>query len=693
MNRQKNDIHFFHLKDNVVILIRGWCRWLLIIFVVIGSILQQACVPAEKREQANINIDLKDETYRKIYDFQDRQLTDSLLPYFQHESPFYRYVAAMAFGSVKDKNAIDGLGFLLDDGAEEVAIAAAYALGQIGDEGVEKYLIKAFDRYDTIGISDNFNRTILEAVGKCGSQKSMEAMSSIKTYQATDTALLEGQALSLYRFALRDMISPPGTALMLRYASDKTYPQSVRFIAANYLARARNIKLDSLTSPLVKAMNKEEDPRIRMAMAIALGKTRGKAALDALIAQYNADKDYRVKTNILRAFNNFEYKDVQATVLKALKDKNIHIASRAAQYFVEKGIPQDASFYWRTAKEEGLSWQVQMALYKAANRYLPAYAVDSRDMINYELRQRFATAELPYEKAEALKGLAEFGWNFRYIQREGFASPEAAIRTASVEALSTICDNRIYQKYFGTLNRSVSRELATYFQQAIQSGDPAMIAIAASALKNPDRDFKQFLPDLSFLTEALENLNLPKEMETYYSLKNTIDYFNGVQQTEPGKPAFNHPINWSVWDKYSGTPKVLLQTQRGNIKLELLPKLAPGTVINFLELCEAGCYDGKNFHRVVPNFVIQGGCPRGDGYGSLDYTIRSELPMASYDTGGYVGMASAGNHTECTQFFITHSPTLHLDGNYTIFARVTDGMDVVNEMQIGDLIHKAVIQK
>ena len=67
--------------------------------------------------------------------------------------------------------------------------------------------------------------------------------------------------------------------------------------------------------------------------------------------------------------------------------------------------------------------------------------------------------------------------------------------------------------------------------------------------------------------------------------------------------------------------------------------------------------------------------------------------MASYDTGGYVGMASAGNHTECTQFFITHSPTLHLDGNYTIFARVTDGMDVVNEMQIGDLIHKAVIQK
>ncbi|NRA48556.1 MAG: peptidylprolyl isomerase, partial [Phaeodactylibacter sp.] len=89
---------------------------------------------------------------------------------------------------------------------------------------------------------------------------------------------------------------------------------------------------------------------------------------------------------------------------------------------------------------------------------------------------------------------------------------------------------------------------------------------------------------------------------------------------------------------------------------------------------------------VVPNFVAQGGCPRGDGYGSLDYTIRTELAPIHYDEGGYVGMASAGNHTECTQFFITHSPTLHLDGEYTIFARVSEGMDIVHDIQVGDRI-------
>ncbi|RMF25715.1 MAG: peptidylprolyl isomerase [Bacteroidetes bacterium] len=138
--------------------------------------------------------------------------------------------------------------------------------------------------------------------------------------------------------------------------------------------------------------------------------------------------------------------------------------------------------------------------------------------------------------------------------------------------------------------------------------------------------------------------------------------------------------------------RAIIKTPKGNIMLRLLPLEAPGTVANFIDLVRQGFYDGKNFHRVVPNFVIQGGCPRGDGYGSLDYTIRSELPYLHYDDEGYVGMASAGNHTECTQFFITHSPTPHLDGNYTLFARVVSGMDVVHKIEIGDEISEIIIQ-
>jgi len=141
----------------------------------------------------------------------------------------------------------------------------------------------------------------------------------------------------------------------------------------------------------------------------------------------------------------------------------------------------------------------------------------------------------------------------------------------------------------------------------------------------------------------------------------------------------------------SDSSRIVIKTTKGNITIKLFQDHAPGSVANFLDLCQSDYYDGKVFHRVVPNFVIQGGCPKGDGFGALDYTIRSELAPMYYDDEGYVGMASAGNNTEAVQFFITHSPTPHLDGRYTIFGKVTKGMDVVHDIQIGDKIIDAIL--
>jgi cyclophilin family peptidyl-prolyl cis-trans isomerase len=93
----------------------------------------------------------------------------------------------------------------------------------------------------------------------------------------------------------------------------------------------------------------------------------------------------------------------------------------------------------------------------------------------------------------------------------------------------------------------------------------------------------------------------------------------------------------------------------------------------------------------VPNFVIQTGSPRADNYGGKDYVINSELPPFYYDAPGYVGMASAGLNTESTQWFVTHSPAPHLDGKYTIFGKITDGMDVVHKIQVGDKIQDIII--
>ena len=126
--------------------------------------------------------------------------------------------------------------------------------------------------------------------------------------------------------------------------------------------------------------------------------------------------------------------------------------------------------------------------------------------------------------------------------------------------------------------------------------------------------------------------------------------------------------------------------------MEFYVEESPGSVAAILKLVQDGYYDGKTFHRVVPNFVAQGGCPRGDGWGSLDYTIRSEFTARGYET-GTVGLASSGKDTESCQWFITHSPTPHLDGRYSIIAEVIDGMDVVHQLEVGDIIESMTFQE
>jgi cyclophilin family peptidyl-prolyl cis-trans isomerase len=140
------------------------------------------------------------------------------------------------------------------------------------------------------------------------------------------------------------------------------------------------------------------------------------------------------------------------------------------------------------------------------------------------------------------------------------------------------------------------------------------------------------------------------------------------------------------------TPAVArLETNRGTVVLELLGNEAPGTVANFVTLARNGYYNGLTFHRVVPDFVVQGGDPRGDGWGGPGYTIRCEYNPLRY-TRGTVGMALSGKDTGGSQFFITHSDQPHLDGRYTIFGRVSEGMDIVDTIQVGDVINEVTIE-
>jgi len=137
----------------------------------------------------------------------------------------------------------------------------------------------------------------------------------------------------------------------------------------------------------------------------------------------------------------------------------------------------------------------------------------------------------------------------------------------------------------------------------------------------------------------------------------------------------------------SVSPHVFIETEKGAIEIELDVLDAPITAANFVTLARKGYFDGLSFHRVVPNFVIQGGDPRGDGDGGPGYTIRDELNQEPY-LRGTVGMALAWRDTGGSQFFITHSPQPHLDARYTVFGRVVSGMEVVDAINPWDVIRR-----
>ena len=140
-------------------------------------------------------------------------------------------------------------------------------------------------------------------------------------------------------------------------------------------------------------------------------------------------------------------------------------------------------------------------------------------------------------------------------------------------------------------------------------------------------------------------------------------------------------------------PQVTMQTSKGNLVLELAEDDAPNTVANFISLAEKGFYDGLTFHRVIPNFMIQGGCPLGTGAGGPGYVIADEFSPRLRHTRGVISMANAGPNTGGSQFFITHVPCPHLDGKHAVFGRITSGMDVVDSIRKGDRILKVTVDR
>ncbi len=278
-----------------------------------------------------------------------------------------------------------------------------------------------------------------------------------------------------------------------------------------------------------------------------------------------------------------------------------------------------------------------------------------------------------------------------------------------VEMLSNL-DDKVDEE-----DRNTMRLIFTEFES---SKDPAIVDISLSALRD-SLYLKSRSETSGVMNFDYNELEYPKDIDVMLIF---IDAFgemkdeNSTELLEKNLNSENYEIakasavalekitrkkyevalkprtdfDWNYIDGISQKKIVTVKTNKGDIKVELLPEVAPFTVMNFLKLSEKNFYDGTIFHRVVSNFVIQGGDPTGTGYGGPGYSIRSEFSSLTYER-GMVGMASSGKDTEGSQFFITHSATPHLDGKYTNFGKVVEGMDVVDKIMMGDYIESIKI--
>jgi cyclophilin family peptidyl-prolyl cis-trans isomerase len=298
------------------------------------------------------------------------------------------------------------------------------------------------------------------------------------------------------------------------------------------------------------------------------------------------------------------------------------------------------------------------------------------------------TSMNPFAEAERIKARSMVNDDYRDTDLEKlvFRDAHPVIRQA---AFGVMADRNLWAL---RMPRAVTpdmqlREAAPFWHRVFGSADPGLICAAAEKLTGMDAGELRVLIPEEVERKARATLQPLRDLEAVQRLDDLAAKRNGLPPIAPRAPVYNHPIDRAKLRALQQGQRYRIVTTKGEIIIATNVNECPGSSLAFDSLVTAGYYNGKAFHRLVPNFVVQGGCPRGDGYGGMHWTLRTEIGRTPF-TRGSVGLASAGRDTESCQFFITHSAAPHLDGRYTRFGEVVSGMDVVWSQQVGDIMQR-----
>lgn len=684
-----------------------------------------------------ISADTDKDIIRDILYLQDqRMISDGkLFKYLEHSNPEIRFIAAIALANIQDSSAIPYLILKLNDPVTDVREGVAFALGQIGSAGSEKALLEGVKKEENPKVT----LRLFEALGKSGSIWSLEEI--IKLERPKELVVEGERALAIGRYAIRGVKSDRATQFIFEFLSQEN--PEVRWKSLYALWRiAPSKKVDSLISGHTKqlqTLSNDTSADVLVHLATLLGRSESIVARDLLLGltkKRSGQANWRVEVQLARSLSTWAKNDVSALeqLIELLNGSSEHIVlstlnglstlpPESLEGFDKKQalrstllslagegkfnsvviqgeaivavanlFPSDFTFRnWLTdsRKEISLLTKVVQGIALLPTRenseIIQNHLTDERIRVAMSAWENLPKLLRIAKKGELLsstKEISDFGKKIVRSAREGMGRNDMALTTVIA---ATLRDSilHMYLKMSDSEEFIINDLISTYRKLSSTDDIEAMQSILET--------FASYKSEktVSLLKTALKD----NDRTIVTRARRALSAITGEDYShfeKEWRPPVHSDYSWDYFDSIPQRVVVRMFTAKGIIEIEMLIEYAPFSVMNFLKLFEKKFYDGLTFHRVVPNFVIQGGDPRGDGWGGPGYSIRSEFGLINYSR-GMVGIASAGKDTEGCQFFITHSPQPHLDGRYTIFGRVLSGMDVVDRIQVGDKIDSLVV--
>jgi cyclophilin family peptidyl-prolyl cis-trans isomerase len=609
--------------------------------------------------------------------------------------------AALALGRIGDRRATRALIEAMNtDASLRVRTTAAFALGENDDTQAIPALLNALDQEEVpLGV----DARIVEALGKLGSLSSVE----------------EG---------IRAQIGDRILRRALPYAPEKLDPEDQLFVSLTITALARLRTADAVL--FLARYLQSPHAAIRADAANALFRLRrpiAAAAPDLIVATTDSDAD--VRANAARALGVAGDARALDPLVKLLGDPDPRVAVNAVRGLQLLGIAPgvqplvSASEKWLAALPSDPS-MINLLLESAAalgnlrsatalpflQRLRETVGIGSHPEIEVALVRLGVFTPPDSLKSDDWRRLANLAAGYgesnnqraEAVLREMLDRKETRIVSAALRALSQrkVPDLAVLLHRHLTSSDVFVRSTAASLAAPLRDDATldALIAAYNASSGDADNDAK-----LSIL-RSLSGFKNPQAIETVRTALSDRDHLVRLAAIEALKLQGEKTTDIAVGKVRTGRTRAFymqivnrinrpvtatIYTDRGAILLELFAADAPLTVENFVSLARRGFFNGIAFHRVVPNFVIQGGDPRGDGEGGPGRQIRCEINTRRYERGS-LGMALSGKDTGGSQFFITHSPQPHLDGGYTVFGRVLRGQDVVDRITRGDRIRRVV---